>query len=55
MLVKFVEDPKYHSPVVGNQDPRDLGIPLDQRAIRTKDVVQGEDGYGLQLTKDFSG
>jgi hypothetical protein len=45
VLVKFVEVPKYGCPVVEDQDPEELGIPLDPRAIHMKDVTL-EEKYG---------
>jgi hypothetical protein len=50
VLVKFVEVPEYRCPVAKDQDPEELGIPLDQRAIRMEDVaLDGE--YGLAAYK----
>jgi hypothetical protein len=45
VLVKFVEVPKYGCPIAEDQDPEELGIPLDPRAIRVKDVTLEEE-YG---------
>jgi hypothetical protein len=45
VLVKFVEVPKYRCLVAKDQDPEEIGIPLDQRAIRMEDVaLDGEYG-----------
>jgi hypothetical protein len=45
ILVKFVEDPKYSCPLTKDQDPEELGIPLDLQAIRPRDMMlRGEYG-----------
>ena len=45
VLVKFVEVPAYCCPVAKDQDPEELGILLDKRAIRMDDVtLDGEFG-----------
>jgi hypothetical protein len=39
VLVKFVRVPVYGFPVAGDQDPEDLGIPLDRQDIYMEDVI----------------
>jgi len=45
VLVKFVEVPMYRCPVAKDQDPEELGIPLDRREIRMEDVALDKE-YG---------
>jgi hypothetical protein len=45
VLVKFIETPAYKYPIPLDQDPEELGIPLDRKRIRGRHIITGE-GFG---------
>ena len=53
VLVNFVETPRYHCPVSPDQDPEELGIPLDATKVDAANVIlEGE--YGPATYKGFT-